>query len=410
MSKFISTILLSLRSLSLHKLRSGLTILGIIFGVASVITMLAVGEGASSAAQASIRKLGSNNIIIDSVKKQDEQTEGILTYGITYADIERIQKTIPDIEALARQRIYEGKVRYTGQQADAKVIACDHDMFKVQTIPIKKGRILCEQDLINKNNVCIIDGSLAKKLFPYQDPLEHKIHFKGSYYQVVGITNNTNSSQKFTDYTVYIPFSSAISNYGEVTTKITKGSYQFERVNVHQLILKLPDTEAVYSAYHRLTRIMNHGHKIADYSIKVPIQLLKQAAETKRMFSILLGSIAGISLLVGGIGIMNIMLATVSERTKEIGLRRAIGAKKKDIVIQFMTEAIVLSLIGGLIGVLLGIVLPLFITKFSGIETAISMTSVIIAFIISGLTGIVFGSYPAIKSANLSPIDALKDM
>lgn len=410
MSKIFATVLLSFRSLALHKLRSGLTILGIIFGVASVITMLAVGEGTSSAAQESIRQLGSNNIIIDSVKKESENASGVMTYGITYLDLERIQETIPNIEESVRQRLYEGEVRFTEYTEDAKVVACDAGIFKVKDIAIKKGRALSSFDLTNRNNVCVIDGALAKKLFPYQDPLSHKINFKRSYYQVVGVTDVANEFQKSGDYTVYIPFSSAVSNYGELTVKMTTSSFEREKVDIHQLILQLPDTPAVYSAYHRLNRIMNYGHEVGDFSIKVPIKLLEKAEETKRMFSMLLGSIAGISLLVGGIGIMNIMLATVSERTKEIGLRRAIGAKKRDIVIQFMTEAIVLSLIGGVAGVLLGVFLPYVITQTAGIETVVSPTAVIIAFIISGFTGVIFGSYPAIKSANLSPIDALKDM
>ncbi|MDC0088340.1 ABC transporter permease [Akkermansiaceae bacterium] len=411
MSKIFATILLSFRSLALHKLRSGLTILGIVFGVASVITMLAVGEGTSSAAQESIRQLGSNNIIIDSIKKADDDQSGyVINYGITYTDLERIKESIPNIKSMVRQRFYEGEVRFTQYTEDAQVVACDEALFKSKNIKIGKGRALSEFDLINKNNVCVIDGALAKKLFPYQDPLNHKISFDRSHYQVVGIIASTKGLQKSNDYKVYIPFSSAVSNYGELTIKRSTGSYEYDKVDVHQLIIELPDTPAVYSAYRRLDRLMNFGHKIDDFSIKVPIELLEKAAETKRIFSMLLGSIAGISLLVGGIGIMNIMLATVSERTKEIGLRRAIGAKKKDIVIQFMTEAIVLSFIGGLVGVLLGVLLPFIITQGFGVETVVSPFSVIVAFLISGVTGIIFGSYPAIKSANLSPIDALKDM
>lgn len=376
-----------------------------------MITMLAVGEGTSSAAQESIRQLGSNNIIIDSVKKQAEgDDDEILTYGITYTDLERVMVTIPEMKALVRQRFYEGQVRFSQYKAEAKVIACDDEVFRVKEIKIKKGRSLSDFDLTNKNNVCVIDGALAKQLFPYQDPLSHKISFKGSYYQVVGITDVANAFQKVEDYKVYIPFASAVSNYGDYTITEKAGSQELEKVDIHQLILQLPDTPAVYSAYRRLERIMNYGHNIDDFSIKVPIKLLEQAEETKRIFSMLLGSIAGISLLVGGIGIMNIMLATVSERTKEIGLRRAIGAKKRDIVIQFMTEAIVLSLIGGVVGVFLGILLPLIITHAVGIDAVVSPLSVILAFLISGFTGIIFGSYPAIKSANLSPIDALKDM
>jgi len=409
MNKIFSTILLSFRSLKLHKLRSSLTILGIIFGVASVITMLAVGEGASAASQESIRQLGSNNIILDSVKKEEDtgDEESVLSYGITYTDLTRIQQTIPKISSITRIRTFEGDVRYLEYSANAKITASDPNIFTTKNIKLKKGRILCQLDLINRNDVCVIDSSLANVLFPYQNPLDHKVSFDGSYYRIVGITKSFGESK---NYNVYIPFSSAVANYGQITTKITQGSFQLEKVDMHQLILQLPDTKQVYSAYDRIKRIMNYGHKIDDYSIKVPIQLLEEAAKTERVFSILLGSIAGISLLVGGIGIMNIMLATVSERTKEIGLRRAIGAKKNDIVLQFMTEAIVLSLIGGVIGVLLGILMPYFVTQLFGIETQISPVAITSAFFISGLTGIIFGSYPAIKSANLKPIDALKDI
>ena len=409
MTKILFTLKFALRGLALHKLRSSLTILGIIFGVASVITMLAVGEGASKAAQDNIRKLGSTNIIISSVKKIDEEAnEGsrVSRYGVTNDDISRIKIAMPDYVAISRQRIYKGDVSYRSNEVDTEVIACESSIFKVKDIEIKKGRALCDLDQRYKNNVCVIAGPLARKIFPYQDPLKHKINFKGSYFQVVGITKPESS----TDSSVYIPYASAISNYGTVINNRSNGSYIYENVDAHKLIIKLANTEAVYEGYEKIKRIMAHGHNVLDYEIQVPIKLLEQAAETKRMFSILLGSIAGISLLVGGIGIMNIMLATVSERTKEIGLRRAIGAKRKDIIIQFMAEAIVLSLIGGLIGVLLGIIVPFWISYFTGIDTQLSISAIVLAFLISGLTGIIFGSYPAIKSASLSPIEALKDI
>ena len=412
MNKVLFTLNFALRSLALHKLRSSLTVLGVVFGVASVITMLAVGEGASKTAQDSIRKLGSSNIILTSIKKQQEENENqnLSTYGITYDDISRIKRAIPNYVALSRQRIYEGEANYLSNEAEVKVIACDSDIFKVNNLKIKNGRALCDLDLNRKNNVCVIDDSLARTLFPYQDPLKQKVSFRGTFYQVVGIIKTADQNQKFSDYNFYIPFTTAISNYGEIIYNRSNGSFSFEDVDVHKFVIKLPDTNSVYSGYQIIKRIMNHGHDIKDYEILVPIKLLEQEAETKRMFSILLGSIAGISLLVGGIGIMNIMLATVSERTKEIGLRRAIGAKRKDIIIQFMSEAIVLSLIGGLLGVLLGVLLPILISYFTGVETQLSLFAILVAFLISGITGIIFGSYPAMKSASLSPIEALKDI
>ncbi|MGJ8678083.1 MAG: ABC transporter permease [Akkermansiaceae bacterium] len=411
MSKLVKTVVLALRSLALHKLRSGLTILGIIFGVASVITMLAVGKGASEAAQKTIREMGSHNIIIDSIKKTEEGGAGnVPSYGVTHRDIERITETIPEVQAVIKQRIYQDKVSNQEYEAEAQVLAVEGDIFRVKNISISKGRKLCDLDLSEKKSVCVIDSALARKLFQYQDPLTQRIKFKGAHFKVVGIINNgfAENTQK-SNFKVYIPLSSAIMHFGELITTVSNGSYSMEKVDVNQLIIKLPDIERVFSASSKLERLMNDAHKIPDYSIKVPIKLLREAEATKRMFSIVLGSIAGISLLVGGIGIMNIMLATVSERTKEIGLRRAIGAKKKDIVSQFMTEAIVLSLIGGIAGVVVGLLIPLIITGLFGIDTIISPVSVVLAFIISGVTGIIFGSYPAVKSASLNPIVALRD-
>jgi len=400
MNKIISILNFALRNLALHKLRSSLTVLGIVFGVASVITMLAVGEGASKSAQEDIKKLGSTNIIITSVNKQEEESQQgrVRSYGVTYEDISRIKKAVPNYSNISRQRIYEGEVQYLSSEIEATILACDSDIFKVNSISLSKGRFLCALDLSNKNNVCVIDGALSNKLFPYEDPLQQKISFRGTYYQVVGVTKVIRASEALSDYTVYLPFTTALSNYGEIIYNRSNGAYSFEEVDAHKLIVKLPDAQSVYSASQKVERIMKHGHAVEDYKIQVPIKLLEQAAKTKRMFSILLGSIAGISLLVGGIGIMNIMLATVSERTKEIGLRRAIGAKRKDIIVQFMSEAIVLSLIGGLMGVLLGVLVPILISAFTGIETQLSLFSIVLAFVISGLTGIIFGSYPAMST------------
>lgn len=406
MSKITSLVHLAFKSLALHKLRSFLTALGIIFGVASVITMLAVGEGASEEAQNSIRELGSNNIIIESVKKEDAEADvAITSYGITYEDLDRIDVHVEGIVSIVRQRIYDGPVRFVENSQDANIIACDHDIFKAQDIKIISGRALCSTDSARKNNVCVIDQTLVSVLFPYQDPLAHKVSYKGSFYQVVGISKNHKKKN-----TIYLPFTTAILNYGELTTKVTKSTRTIEEVNIHKLILRFDSTDSVYSADKRINRIFKYSHNTEDYTVQVPIQLLEKAEETKKIFNLLLGSIAGISLLVGGIGIMNIMLATVSERTKEIGLRRAIGAKKKDIVLQFMTEAVVLSLAGGVLGVIAGVLLPALITHFSGIPTILSPVFVILSFVISGMTGIIFGSYPAIKSANLSPIEALRDV
>jgi len=406
MSKILAIIKLSFLSLGLHKLRSALTILGIIFGVASVITMLAVGEGASEEAQKTIRELGSNNIIVTSVKEQDEEAASsssrTVSYGVTYEDVSRIWENVPNLKKIAKKRIIQGVVSFRGESQNTTMIPCDVDLFSIRDIPLKKGRFFTSTDDRNLNLVCVIDKQIADTLFPYQDPLECKILYRKNYLQVVGVVNEGEAK-------VYVPWKSWEAQFGELTVHLQKGTWEVEQVDVHEMILQLEDAKDVLPADRVLRRIMKYGHTVDDYAIKVPIKLLEKAEETKRMFNYLLGAIAGISLLVGGIGIMNIMLATVSERTKEIGLRRAIGARKKDIILQFMVEAIVLSLIGGLIGVCVGIAFPWIITYFWGVATSISTLSVISSFLISGITGVLFGSYPAIKSANLNPIEALRD-
>ena len=403
MGKILAIIKLSFMSLGLHKLRSSLTVLGIIFGVASVITMLAIGSGASEEAQRTIRELGSTNIIVNSIKKQDDSNQSrVVEYGVTYEDISRIEASLPNLHLTAKQRLIDGTINFQGTTENVKISACDKEVFAVQNIPLISGRFISTVDEQNFNQVCVIDKLLKSALFPYQDPLDYKVLIRGSFYQIIGVVDQGEPR-------VYIPFPTWVSQYGERTVHAQKGSWESENVDAHQLIIQLKSTEDVVPSYAKLKRILKYGHHIEDYAIKVPLKLLEKAEETKRLFNYLLGSIAGISLLVGGIGIMNIMLATVSERTKEIGLRRAIGAKKKDIVLQFMVEAIVLSLIGGIIGVLLGIALPYAITYASGIPSSISWLSVLVSFAISGLTGILFGSYPAMKSANLNPIEALRD-
>jgi len=210
------------------------------------------------------------------------------------------------------------------------------------------------------------------------------------------------------DNNVYIPLSTLRTRFGETIYKRSTGSFSAERVELHRIVLKMVDTDAVLTAEAQIKALLGRFHEQNDWELIVPLQLLREAEATKRMFNIVLGSIAAISLLVGGIGIMNIMLATVTERTREIGVRRALGAKRRDIVQQFLIETMVLSVLGGLIGVILGITVPLTVSYFTDLKIVVTVWSVLIAFGISGLTGIVFGIYPASQAANLDPIEALR--
>ena len=419
-----NTIRLGIKSLMLHKLRSGLTMLGIIFGVCSVISMLAIGEGASFEAQERIKRLGSTNIIINSFKPpeaEQEQTSGQsreLNYGLTYLDYSRLKSTIPGIEEALPYRIIRENIRFSRNQEPGQVVGTLPVYASVQGADLVAGRFLCYSDDKYKRNVCVITTGLASRLFPYQDPLRSTVRVRQDYYQVVGLVRETGTDEQrpqddasegeALDNNVYIPLSTLRTRFGETIYKRSTGSFSAERVELHRIVLKMVDTDAVLTAEAQIKALLGRFHEQNDWELIVPLQLLREAEATKRMFNIVLGSIAAISLLVGGIGIMNIMLATVTERTREIGVRRALGAKRRDIVQQFLIETMVLSVLGGLIGVILGITVPLTVSYFTDLKIVVTVWSVLIAFGISGLTGIVFGIYPASQAANLDPIEALR--
>ena len=422
----IRTVQLGVKSLLLHKLRSILTMLGIIFGVCSVIAMIAIGEGASYEAQQAIKKLGSSNIILRSVKPSDDNKSSgassrsfAVEYGITYQDAARIQATVPGVKRVLPMRIIRDNVRFAQSNVPAQIIGTHPIYPDIAGVDIVRGRFLSLIDEVHMNNVCAITISLAERLFPYQDPLEEEVRVGADYYRVVGLVRERSTAQKRPqsgnasegqplDSNMYIPLSTARSRFGETIFKRSAGSFSAERVQLHQVTVQLKDVENVETASPQVESILRRFHDKKDYEIIVPLQLLQQAEQTKRIFNIVLGSIAAISLLVGGIGIMNIMLATVTERTREIGIRRALGARKQDIITQFLVETIVLSVGGGLIGVVLGILTPQIVSSLTDMKTIITPGSVLLAFGISGAVGVIFGLYPASRAAELSPIEALR--
>ena len=423
-SGFINTVRLGAKSLMLHKLRSILTMLGIIFGVCSVIAMLAIGEGASYEAQEAIKRLGSRNIIIRSLKppedtKDSGMSRGIsLKYGLTYADGSRIQGTIPGVEKVLPMRIIRENVQFDQNTIPSQVIGTFPSYPEIAGIQVVRGRFLSDMDELHQDNVCVITVGLAERLFPYQDPLRHSVRIDQFYYRVVGLVQEQTAAEQRAqsgqmegeplDNNVYIPLSTARSRFGEVIMRRTSGSFEVEEVELHEIRVQMRDTEAVESADAQIKTLLSRFHDKNDYELIVPLQLLRQAGQTKRIFNIVLGSIAAISLLVGGIGIMNIMLATVTERTREIGVRRALGARKRDITTQFLVETVVLSIGGGLIGVVVGIAAPLIVSQLTDMRTIVTFWSVVLAFGISGAVGIIFGIYPASSAAELDPIEALR--
>jgi putative ABC transport system permease protein len=254
-------------------------------------------------------------------------------------------------------------------------------------------------------------------LFPLDFPIGRDVRVRGAYYRVIGImeprsrvtkTDETQPRAQTAAYQMFIPLETAKTRYGEVLTKERSGSFEAERVQLHEVTVKVENREQVVSVAEAIKAVLKHHHKKRDYEIVVPLELLKRAERTKQIFNIVLGSIAAISLLVGGIGIMNIMLATVTERTREIGIRRALGAKRRDIVTQFLVEAVMLSGTGGLFGVALGMAIPVLVTWVAAMKTIILFWSPLLAFSISGLVGVVFGLYPALRAAKMDPVEALR--
>ncbi len=404
-----------------HRLRSTLTVLGIVFGVCSVIAMLAIGEGASYEAQEQIRKLGSQNIILKSVKPPSKETVNtesnmLREYGLKYEDAERIRATIPSVEILVPSRNIRANVVFRSKMLDANVMGVVPWYPEIANQKVSPhGRFINEIEMDDKKNVCVLSYELAERLFAYRDPIGEVVQVKGQFYKVVGVMEksgatsaNSGNSTGSAPLNLYIPLTAARSRFGDTIVNRSSGNFNMEKVELHEIIAKVRDLSEVMPTSEVIRDLLKRFHKDVDYEIVVPLELLRQAERTKRIFNIVLGSIAAISLLVGGIGIMNIMLASVTERTREIGIRRALGAKRRDIIVQFLTETVMLSGSGGLIGLAIGILIPFLITYFAEMQTIIRAWSLMGAFGISIMIGIVFGIYPAYRAAAMDPIAALR--
>jgi putative ABC transport system permease protein len=413
------TLGLGLKSLWLHRLRSLLTVLGIVFGVCSVIAMLAIGEGASYEAQEQIKNLGSQNIILRSVKPPEEEKVSdkgsqsyVIEYGLTYTDLKRIRSTIPGVTIVVPGRLMREYVWNVSRRVDCEVMGTVPWYPEMRNHRLAAGRFFTEQEMELKANVCVLGAEMVGGLFPIDEPLGRDVRVGGDYYRVVGVMEARSVEAEFGAGGVvnrmYIPLETAKMRFGEILRKVRSGSIEQERVALHEVTVKVDRRERVVPVSEAIVELMARNHKKKDYDVIVPLEMLKQAERTKQIFNVVLGSIAAISLLVGGIGIMNIMLASVTERTQEIGVRRALGAKRRDIVVQFLVETVMLSGAGGVIGVLLGVVIPYLVTHFAGMKTIIVVWSPPLAFSISALVGVVFGLYPAFRAAQMDPVEALR--
>ena len=432
-ASILRTAFLGTKNLLLHPLRSLLTILGIFIGVASVVWLLAIGEGISAKAQEQIAELGANNIILTTTAPPPQRGTGRqrATYGITVNDYQQIAATIPTIHKVIPMReLARGNFGYGTNLCYGRLVGCTPDQLPLSKLSLNRGHFITATDLNEANKVCVLSAQIAIELFGYEDPVGKSIHIGSDFYSVVGILNpsenktdksQTRAKESF-DRDVFIPISTMWARISDFYARTESGV-----PIASQVTLSLFDAKDVIDTAEIVRHILKRTHSRDDYTITVPMELLEQAKNTRLMFIAMMGLVAAISLVVGGIGIMNIMLATVTERTREIGIRRAIGARRADITRQFLVETVVLSVAGGITGGIGGLLckpvfllaMKLFTRTFPTSAAALpdvvrTMAPIIVpwslplAFGISVAIGVVFGLYPARRASLMNPIEALR--
>ncbi len=450
----IAHVLFSVRiavvALGHNKLRAGLTSLGILFGVASVIAMLAIGKGAEQEILEQMRLLGSNNIMItplveqkegNSEDEKDEKAVKKFTPGLTYQDAEAIRRVVPNVETTSGEVVLNTMITREGHRRSGKLVGVDTTYFRLNNLEIAAGSWFTESQVSGGRPVAIIGRGVRSRFFTTEDPIGKPITVGPVWLTVVGVLADRAVSKETSqrlgirdaNMDIYIPIHTALTRFRnrakvtqrdiemasrtEVFTPVDQQSSESEearteRLNRNQLdkiIVRVSDSRYMASAADMLRRMLTRRHNgVVDFEIVVPEALLQQEQRTKTIFNIVLGAIASISLIVGGIGIMNIMLASVLERIKEIGVRRALGATQKDILFQFLSEAVLISVSGGVAGILVGGGLSLGIEQFAGIKTIVSYLSVFVAFGVSLSVGVLFGIVPAYRAARQDPVVCLR--
>ena len=448
--RLLANLYIAINAVIANKIRSLLTALGIIFGVAAVIAMLAIGNGAQQEILDQIKLVGVNNIVIKPiVEQQEEKVEEQVgqrekkkfSPGLTVRDVSSIESTIPGITKISPEIIIDTHVIRNGFRRSAKLVGVDPNYFDIYSFELAEGQLFNDESQRLGSPVCIIGYSIKSKFFPTEDPIGKSIKVGQHWLTIIGLLNERLVSKSsisklgIRDFNmdIYVPLQTVLIRYknrDKITAEQlrlqsmrsqgmvfrnqgdTDTQSEAEKKNYHQLdrlVIQVDATNRLSTTAEIISRLLERKHYgVVDYEIEIPELLLKQQQRTNDIFNYVLGAIAGISLLVGGIGIMNIMLASVLERIKEIGLRLSIGAKKSDVVQQFLFEAIMISVSGGIIGVILGIVMAYVVSEFAGIPTIITITSIILSFGVAATVGLIFGIAPARRAASQDPITSLR--
>jgi putative ABC transport system permease protein len=449
--RYFHDIEIAVESIVSNKLKSMLTALGIIFGVAAVIAMLAIGKGAKMEIMEQMKMVGVNNILINPViedksssTEEGEKQQKKFSRGLNLLDVEAIKETLPSVKRISPEISFNSIAMMNGVKYTAKLVGVSNDYFYLYNLPLVGGAFFNAYQEENGIQVCIIGANIRAKFFSKVDPLGQYIKFNGIWLKVIGVLQKTNVSltgfeekgvNVYND-NIYIPIQTMLLRYQNralINTKMVSeassiqffGGHDMHRVvvsssnagsdaetNYNQLdriVVQVTETEQLQPTTEILSRMLTRRHTgVKDFEITIPELLLKQQQRTKDIFNIVLGAIASISLIVGGIGIMNIMFASVMERIKEIGTRMAIGAKKMDIVVQFLSEAVLISVSGGFIGIFFGVIMAKLIEQIAGIMTIVSFFSVFIAFGVSAAVGVIFGYSPAKRASEKDPIESLR--
>jgi putative ABC transport system permease protein len=433
------TVQLSIKSLWLHPLRSLLTVLGILIGVASVIWLLAISKGIGDEARRQIESLGADTIIVRSIKPPSEKlsSQGVTPYGLTRDEFDMLVRTVPTVRTAIPMRELRRQFQFESNVLDGRLVGCTPQYADANRLKVARGRFISDAENLQRENSCVLASKVADRLFPVQDPIGKRLYMPESkdFYIVVGVLEPKNATAAIggslaaQDFSadIYIPLQTLQQRIGDMVTRRTGSSFEGEILELNQITLQVNSVTEVKKTAALIEDALATHKKMDDIAVVVPLELLEQARTTQAMFMVFMGMIAAISLLVGGIGIMNIMLATVTERTREIGIRRALGAKRSDIVRQFLIETSVLSVVGGASGILIGLLCgpvvnlartiaewyaPKTIAQLPdvirSVQPQILFESIPVAFYISIVVGILFGIYPAMRAAKMNPIEALR--